>query len=429
MVREASKRGTTGTGVRQSLPLLMFMFAVAFFAFFYGYLSAVKKLPPHGIIRTAHETVVDLAKYWKNDFNIEPTRHLVESRPERSAFATYHADRLAPGNRLVSGLTGGRSALNGALLYAPDGEELHYWPVDYDVLDPDGPDPENVLLHGISVFRDGAIIVSFDEGEVLAKIDACGRVIWKNQGWYHHAVSKSHDGTAWALNWVSDSDTLDQVDVGTGELIQRISLMEDVILPHQRQGIFMIKYPESEDKIITPVDPFHTNDIEILSPESASAFPAFEAGDLLISLREINLVAVVGSSDHDLRWWSTGPWYRQHDPDFLPDGTISVFDNNMGFGTSRILTINPQTGKQSTLLEGGESLPFYSWRRGQHEHLDNGNLLITESEKGRVLEFDAGGDLVWEFNNIFDQTRNGIVTRAMVLPQDFFEPGALECEH
>jgi outer membrane protein assembly factor BamB len=428
MSKPERRHSVTGSGIRQALPLLMFIFAMVFAAFFYGYLAAVKKLPPYGLIHTAYDTVVDLAKYWKNDLNIEPTRHLVVSRPGRHAFATFHPDKLAPGYRLISGLTGGRKALNGALLYTPDGKEVHYWPVDYGILDPDGPDPENVMLHGIAVYRDGTIIVSFDEGRVLARIDACGKVIWNNRGWYHHAVSKSYDGTAWALNWVSDSDTLDQVNTDTGELIQRISLMQDIILPHRRQGLFLIKYPESEDKIITPVDPFHTNDIEILSPEIASAFPAFEAGDLLISLRQVNLVAVVGSSDHDLKWWSTGPWYRQHDPDFLPDGTISVLDNNMGFGVSRILAINPQTGEQATLFEGSELQPFYTWRRGQQEQLENGNLLITESEKGHVFEVDKSGELVWEYNNIYDEARNGIVTRAMVLPEDFFEAGALRCE-
>lgn len=429
MNKPVYKRSAAGQGIRQAVPVMLFVFAVAFFSFFYGYLAATKKLPPHGLIKTAHETVLDLAKYWKNDLNIEPTRHLVKSQPGRSRFKTYQPGRLAAGYRLISGLTGGRKALNGVTLYKEDGEELHYWPVDYGSLDPDGPDPENVLLHGIAVFRDGAIIVSFDEGRALAKIDACGNVIWNNRGWYHHAVSRSHDGTVWVLNWVSDSDTLDQINVGTGELIQRVSLMEDVILPHRQQGVFMIKYPEGEDKIITPVDPFHTNDIEILAPGIANAFPAFEAGDLMVSLREVNLVAVIGGADHDLKWSSTGPWYRQHDPDFLPDGTISVYDNNMGFGSSRILAIDPQTGKQATLFEGTESQPFYSWRRGQHEHLDNGNLLITESERGRVLEVDRDGGLVWEFNNIYDETRNGIVTRAMVLPPDYFEAGALKCEH
>jgi Arylsulfotransferase (ASST) len=427
MSRPEQDPRTAESGIRQALPLLMFIFAVAFAAFSYGYLAAVKKLPPYDLISTAYDTVVDLAKYWKNDLNIEPTRHLVESRPGRPAFATYLPGRLARGNRLISGLTAGRKALNGALLYTPDGKELHYWPVDYNVLDPDGPDPENVMLHGIVVFRDGTIIVSFDEGRILAKIDACGNVIWKNRGWYHHAVSKSYDGTVWALKWVSDTDTLDQVNADTGELIQRISLMDDIILPHHRQALFLMKYKESEDKLITPVDPFHTNDIEILSPELAPAFPAFEAGDLLISLRQVNLVAVVSAEDHDLKWWSTGPWYRQHDPDFLPDGTISVFDNNMSFGASRILDINPQTGELKTLFEGSESLPFYSWRRGQQEMQENGNLLITEAEKGHVFEVDKAGELVWEYNNIYDETRNGIVTRAMVLPEDFFQAGALQC--
>ena len=412
---------------RQQLPLILFVFSLVFFAFLYGFLAAYKQYPPYKLIRTVHETLLDLSDHWKNDLNIEPTRHLVDATPGRQMFVTHHPDRLAQGRRFISGLIGGKEALNGALLYSADGAELHYWPVDYALLDPDGPDPENVLLHGIAVFSDGSIIVNFDEGRVVAKLDACGNIIWNNRGWYHHAVNRSYDGTVWALNWVEDSDTLDQLDVVSGDLLQRISLMDDVVLPHGRAGEFLAKFPESEDKLVTPVDPFHTNDVEVLSPELAKAFPDFAAGDLLISLRSVNLVGVIDADSHDLKWSKTGPWYRQHDPDFLPDGTISIFDNNMSFGASRILAVDPLTGNYHTIFEGRDDQPFYSWRRGQQERLYNGNLLITESERGRVIEVDGNGDTVWEYNNIYDHTRNGVVTRAMLLPDDFFEQGVLQC--
>ena len=409
------------------LPAVLFVLALLMVAFGYGYLSATRHYPPDGLIRLARDTVADWSKHWENDLGIEPNRNLVSARPGRQRVVTYHPDQLAQGLRLVAGLTAGRKALNGAVLLHADGTEMHYWPVDYALLDPEGPDPENVLLHGIAVFKDGSIVVNFDEGRVLARLDACGKIVWNNRGWYHHAVSHSWDGTIWALNWVEDSDTLDQLDVANGQLIQRISLMKDIILPHGSKGKFLAMFPEGEDQLVTPVDPFHTNDVDVLSPDLAPAFPGFSTGDLLISLRSVNLVAVVDAKSHDLKWSRTGPWYRQHDPDFLPDGTISVFDNNMSFGASRIVAISPVTGKYRTVYEGREGQPFYSWRRGQHKQLYNGNLLITESERGRVFEVDSNGEMVWEYNNIYDDTRNGVVTRGMLLPDDFFNQGALHC--
>lgn len=421
------KKSTTGSSPGRA-PLVLFIFALVFAAFGYGYLSATRHYPPDALIRLAWETVVDWSKYWKNDLGIEPNRNLVSAAPGRQGFVTYRPDKLAQGLRLVSGQIGGRKALNGAVLYRADGTELHYWPVDYAALDPDGPDQENVLLHGIVVLSDGSIVVSFDEGRVLARLNACGNIIWNNRGWYHHAVSRSYDGTIWALNWDEDSDTLDQIEVATGKLLQRISLMEDVILPHGRAGTFLALYPEGEVELKTPMDPFHTNDVEVLSPELAPAFPEFTAGDLLISLRSLNLVTVIDAHSHDVKWSSTEHWFRQHDPDFLPGGTISVFDNNMGFGASRIVAINPVSGNYSTLYAGNEDQPFYSWRRGQQMQLGNGNLLITESERGRVFEVDSLGEMIWEYNNIYDDTRNGVVTQAILLPDDFFKQGALQCD-
>jgi hypothetical protein len=409
------------------LPRVMFVFSLVFFAFLYGFLSANRLLPPSGMIYTAFEALRDLRQNWKNDIKLVPTRHLVEAPAGRQRLVLHAPDRVAPGDRLIAGLTSGRAAMNGAVLYAADGSERHYWPVDYVRLDPEGPDPENVMLHGLAVFSDGSIIVSFDEGRVLARLGPCGEIIWNRRGWYHHAVSASYDGTVWALNWANDSDVLEQLDPASGEVLQSISLMHDIILPHEQQGLFLVHYPEGEGALETPVDPFHTNDVEVLSPELAEAFPGFEADDLVISLRRMNLLAVLDATSHDVKWSSTGPWYRQHDPDFLPDGRIAVFDNNMHFGESRIVTIRPDTGKLETLFQGSDAQPFYTWRRGVQQHLDNGAILIAEAERGRVLEVDADGEIVWEFNNIYDDAHNGIVTQAIYLQPGFFQPGVLRC--
>ena len=59
--------------------------------------------------------------------------------------------------------------------------------------------------------------------------------------------------------------------------------------------------------------------------------------------------------------------------------------------------------------------------------LENGNLLLTVASSGRVLEVSANGELVLEYQNVFDQTRNGVVSMAVLVPEDFFTPGALTC--
>jgi hypothetical protein len=55
--------------------------------------------------------------------------------------------------------------------------------------------------------------------------------------------------------------------------------------------------------------------------------------------------------------------------------------------------------------------------------------LVTASEEGRVLEVSSEGELLWEFNLIFDEDRNGIINKAMVLPESYFDAGVLDCEN
>lgn len=146
----------------------------------------------------------------------------------------------------------------------------------------------------------------------------------------------------------------------------------------------------------------------------------------MISLRSLNMIAVIGGEDLKLKWYQHGPWHRQHDPDFLPDGTISVFDNNMHGPSSRIIKIDPVTRRHEIVFAGSDEIPFYTWIRGNHEHLPDGNILMTEPQGGRAFEVDAAGNLVWEYRNVFDAQRNLLIGKAMTLPSDYFEPGVFQ---
>jgi hypothetical protein len=406
-------------------PLVLFIFALCFFSLMCGFLVAAKKLPPYTQLRNAFNDVSDLAEHWRNDLGDEPTRSLVPAAPDRPSHILLESEAAAIGHRFVSGLTAGRDAMNGAILFSRAGEELHYWPIDYSRLDPKGLDPENVFLHGIEVFRDGTIVVNFDGGKVLAKLDACGESVWTITGNYHHVVFQSYDGTIWT--W--EGKSIVQIEPDTGDILKRIDLRDDIIKKHQLHGLFSIRADSGEVGITYLKDAWHPNDVDVLGPEMAAAFPMFDIGDILISLRSLNLVAVLDANDYRVKWSGIGPWHRQHDPDFLADGTISVYNNNMGLGRSNIIKSYPESHRVEIAFQGAEHIPFYSWQRGKHEYLENGNILVTEAERGRAFEVDGEGKVVWDYHNVYDDTRNGVINKAMLLPTDYFELGALECKH
>lgn len=94
----------------------------------------------------------------------------------------------------------------------------------------------------------------------------------------------------------------------------------------------------------------------------------FAPGDLMLSFRNLHMVAVIGR-DGALKWYLQGPWREQHDSDFRPDGTIAVFNNNVGRPTSNVLLADPATG---AVTNASGALPFFTERRGKQETRPNG---------------------------------------------------------
>ena len=65
---------------------------------------------------------------------------------------------------------------------------------------------------------------------------------------------------------------------------------------------------------------------------------------------------------------------------------------------------------------------------GEHEFLANGNILITESEGGRVFEINPNGKIVWEFINRYDDDHVAIIEQGLRYPESFAEFTTEECQ-
>lgn len=411
-----------------------FVASLAVIAMLYGIVSSWWGWFPAPQVGLAHRTVMDLKNNWRNDLALSPTRHLVPPGdggatpdPDRG-FRVTDADRVAPGHTIVAGLN---AEPNGSFhvvrLFDEDGAELHHWPIHYDQLDVEKK-PQNVMLHGLEVYPDGSLAMTFDSGRAIARVDACGAPIWVTNGRYHHSLARNGEGQL--VTW--RDDTVVWMDEETGEEVRTLDFRNTVApaMDGMQRGALDIntRTPETADQNIRyDEDPFHPNDAEPLTADLADAFPMFEVGDVLVSLRELNLVAVVDPDTAEMKWWRHGPWFKQHDPDFQPDGTITVYDNNTGYDRSGILRIDPADDSVTVDFRGSEELHFYSWRRGKHQMLENGNILITEAEHGRILEVAPDGALVWERHMVWDADTNVIVTEARKIPVDFFEGGVPSC--
>ena len=221
-----------------------------------------------------------------------------------------------------------------AVLYVVDlldvnGDVLHSWSIDYSKLVENGEPLQ--YTHATKVMPDGSLLVSFDAGHAMARLDQCGGTMWaRTDQTYHHTFQADPDGVwTWRalLSDSSDDQKLYRFDPETGEGLETIDVIDDIVNASPRNAL-ITAIPEGyifhrDTPSPSGIDLFHPNDIEPLSASMADAFPQFSVGDLLISLRNLNLVGVLDRETHEFLWASRGPWYEQHDPDWQPDGTMA----------------------------------------------------------------------------------------------------------
>lgn len=335
-------------------------------------------------------------------------------------------DNLRPGWRILTGaFSWGDEFRQGAVLLSPELEAVHFWTAGEADTEIAKARPMNrKLLHGLAVLRDGSVVFSYDGGVSLQRIDWCGNLLWQRPGAYHHAVTLTEGGNSvWSMR---DNDLI-ELDSGTGEILREVTL-DATFAANPEIGILGVRRVHENgfnQRGLKPrwlKDPFHTNDVDPLPPSLVADFGGrFEAGDLMVSMRSLNLVYVIDPDTTRIKWWRSGAWVRQHDPDWLPGGEIGVFDNRMNRDFSRIVAIDPATLATRTLV-AGEDYDFYSRYRGKFQARADGGVLVASAQQGRAFELDAAGRMVLDIVNrkTSDAASNYVISEVIWLPPDGF---------
>ena len=323
---------------------------------------------------------------------------------------------------------------NAALLISPDFEVVHAWHLaETEVEGADLQPTYRTFIHGLDVMRDGSLLIAFDNGHTLQRVDLCADPLWVQPVAAHHAISLQEDEkTAWTANSYS---SFTEFNTATGETVRSFTL-EDLMEANPEIDILGLR--QSHENMInenaqnTPGswfhEPFHTNDIDPLPASLSDAFDGFEAGDLLISLRSLNLLMIVDPDTRKVKWWRVGATRRQHDPDWLPSGEIMVFNNRMGQDYSEIITLDPQTLTRRTVLDGRDA-DFYSRIRGKQQPLPDGGILVTSSQQGRIFQVNGQGNINFELLNVKPGTDRTVysLSQAIWMETIGFDPEALTC--
>jgi hypothetical protein len=123
----------------------------------------------------------------------------------------------------------------------------------------------------------------------------------------------------------------------------------------------------------------------------------FRAGQVLVSLRSTSTIALVDPLEGRVAWAARGPWLAQHDPQFLGNGHLLIFDNLGSPRGSRVLEYDPRTQALPWSYLGTEGSRFYTSERGMCQRLPNGNTFIVVSESGQMMEVTPDAEVVWSY--------------------------------
>jgi hypothetical protein len=303
-----------------------------------------------------------------------------------------------------------------ARLINMQGEVVHVWHAPFRNIWPTPPHvrqpvPDNkIYLFGCYLYPNGDLLAIYHGtgdtpyGYGLAKLDKDSHVLWRYSANAHHAVDVGPDGTIYVLT----HHIIHEMPTGL-ESYTTPALVDDLVLltPDGRELKSIPLLESMRDSAFAPFllpgtyvvehawDFFHTNFVEVLRPEMAAHFPMFRAGQILISLRELDTLAMVDPQKGSVVWAARGPWHMQHDPHFLDNGRILVFDNRGAVRKSRVLEYDPQTQACPWCYSGTGDHSFYTAIQGRSQRLPNGNTLVVNSNDGVILEITADKELAW----------------------------------
>ena len=287
-----------------------------------------------------------------------------------------------------------------AVLTDMAGKVLHTWQYPFEKALPDSEAfegaPGTYNWRRVKLLPGGELLAIYN-GYGLVKLDRDSNLIWSYMEHVHHDVEVAENGDIWVLT-------------DTAEMVPRINeekpILHDFLVrlgpdgvPKQRisllEAMERSDYVTLLDKATNPGgDIMHTNEIDILDGRLESRIPAFAAGNLLLTVRNMNAIVVLDPKTERIVWALSDMWKEQHDAHVLDNGNLLVFDNQGQAGKSRVVEIDPVTQE---IVWSFHKDDFFSKTCGTSQRLPNGDTLITESNYGRAFEVQPDGTVVWEY--------------------------------
>lgn len=409
-------------------------FSLAVVAFSYGFVASQFKLFPYEVLRDAKSALLALVNA---DASAE-NNGLVNYRQQvLRPTALKHKTSYRENYIVVSGGLGQQSEAEPSQIVATiidrDGKVVHEWKCKRElwaelekvtrVPGVSGP----IGVASIELHQNGDLLANFHGFNTfpfavgMARFDASSKLIWRKELLTHHSFTVSEDRIVVPALEVLDSpirigETAAMIESESGKIyhdmlltldadgneLQRISI-KDALFKSGWTG-HLIR--ENSPKVASE-DPLHLNDVRVIDEISANKLAGINAGDLLISLRNINLVGILDPHSQRFKWISSGATVGQHSPRVYKNGVL-VLDNLGGdrnLGGTRLVHIDFQSGLPRTIFPREHVEMPDLCRTANSGNLeiskDQRFALLTVSHEGAIWEIDLEtGEVIWEYINV-----------------------------
>jgi len=330
-------------------------------------------------------------------YNIFDPRKITDSTSQDGITVFTNKPNLASTDLLISTFNKD-SQIEFKIIRMPEGKLMRKWDIPTDI---ESSTLKNLfsnirMLHPIMT-RDSSIIIKNTELKCMISLSKNKKINWiDTSNVFHHSVEQENDSTIWIPSIATKPnqykidgfrhDAISAVDPRNGK-IKFIKSVADILIENGYQSLLDINYEN---------DAIHLNDIQ---PALYSS-KYWNKGDLLISIRHRNTVALYRPSTNKILWLKTGPWLAQHDCDFVDGKTIMIFGNDI------------LRGKNDTLINGHNDIYFYDFEKneiskpytkvmkkigiktkseGRCDLLANGDLFIDETNNGKLYIINKDG--------------------------------------
>ena len=413
------------------MAIILFLGTVFLVGSAYGYLSHLNHWFPHSLLRDARIAYEAWTQVSEQGLRPATLLDFSDSPP------LHDASSSSTGAPVL--ITGGpyefleQCPKFGCLAWIVDrgGKVIHAWEADLEAIFQEMPhvegrtDPASFMPIGMQLLGDGSLLVVFQGvraypgGAGLARFDRNGKLIWFNQGNMHHWFTLDESGKIYVpmhepvetplrlgksvhhLKCPAQRTLVDYIAIvdADGEVLERINVL-DLLLANGYIGLIT--------NTVNHCNALHLNFVEYINAEASRMISGVEAGDLLISLRNINTILIFSPVTKTVKWIESGRYVGQHSPRLAPDGAVLVLDNRGGdaeAGHTRVVRQQTQGLGSSVVWPTERSLgERLTTNEGGHISVspDGARALVSITGTADVLEVDVvTGEVLWRYQKIF----------------------------